>query len=148
MLADAAAAERVTVYGVAAPQHGLRVASFVPATKHVRVRDRRVDELVRFQFEKACRHWDGERLGVGKPFVFVLQVGAKEYVPFESDGATGTYWCDVPAGVVEGKDGRVSVYAVKEFGGRSGRGLSVEEYLRGKGRVGMKFEGIAAWQVV
>ena len=35
-----------------------------------------------------------------------------------------------------------------EFDGRDGRGVTLQEYKQKKGRVGMMFGGVAAWDVV
>ena len=43
----------------------------------------------------------------------------------------------------------LTLFAVTTFGDRQdARGLSVREFREGKGRVGMGFSGVAAWELV
>ena len=45
------------------------------------------------------------------------------------------------------KGGTVSVYTVETVDGKCARGLAKEEYLKAKGRKGMGFGGVAAWEL-
>lgn len=59
------------------------------------------------------------------------------------------WWVDVPAGELGTPGESLTLFAVKSFGERKdARGLSVEEFRRGVGRVGMGFVGVAGWELV
>lgn len=107
--------------------------------------------MVRFQFQKVCEHWDNARHGPGRMCVIVLAVGGvdgrkKDNVPFRTDGRV--WWADVPARELGCPGQCVSVMAVMTVGARSGRGLSVGDFVAAKGRQGMSFGGVAAWELV
>jgi hypothetical protein len=67
----------------------------------------------------------------------------RNHIPFEQ--GDGVWWCDVPTADL---GAGANIYSVTEFDGRDGRGLTVQEYRQKKGRVGMRFGGVAAWDVV
>ena len=185
--------EKLTVYGKARAANGIDPRSFTPAEKRIRLsRYTGPDaETVRFEFRKICPHWVSERQGLGKPYLFLLALGKKDYVPFQSDGQMYWSWCDVPVGKLrdvvrvardargagagacggggggaggsrgegdenhgaddgaDDEDGvKISVYALTRFGERDGRGVTMAEYLKLKGKVGMSFDAMAAWILV
>jgi hypothetical protein len=73
--------------------------------------------------------------------------GEKEdYLPFETDGRC--WWVDVPRRELGRAGQKLSAFAVTTMDGRDSRGVSVQEYRQKKGRVGMGFEGLAAWELV
>ncbi len=147
ILADAAHAAPPTVYSCVRAEHGLAERSFLPRTKRIMLCQ--CSQSLRFQFAKVCPHWDGEKVGVGKPFLFLLCWGEKdgdrEYLPFNTDGRS--WWCDVQTARLGRPETAINVYAVTSFDGRDGRGLGKEEYLRKKGRVAMGFGGVATWEL-
>ncbi|KAF2502221.1 hypothetical protein BU16DRAFT_497797 [Lophium mytilinum] len=148
MLDDAG--ERVQVYGGCFPEHGIGERTFQPEFRHVKA-DAGAGELVRFRFGKVCEHWENERCGRGKMYPMVLHVpgvggGKEDYLAFETDGRV--WWVDVPRRELGRAGQRVSVFAVTSMGGRDARGVSVGEYKSKKGRVGMGFGGVCAWDLV
>ena len=173
--------EKVKVFGKARGENGIEPRSFVPAERRICLASLGVGEAgtVRFAFHKICPHWESERQGFGKPYLFLLALGQKnkDYVPFESDGSgsgsSGYWsWCDVDvdrlrdvlrvaAGGAGGTDGaaggadgkadggvKISLYALTRLGEMDGRGVTKEEYLEKKGRVGMSFDVLAQWVLV
>ncbi|KAK5014606.1 hypothetical protein LTR39_003054, partial [Cryomyces antarcticus] len=141
--------EGPTMYDGYVTEHGLGERSFLPRSKHVPVSN--PNEVVRFQFAKVCEHWDGERNGLGKPCVFILRINNRDgkgegFLPFETNGFH--WWCDIPAAQL-GKPGQgLMLFAVTTFDGRSGRGVTVQEFKEKEGRVGMGFMGVAEWDLV
>ena len=133
----------------AVEDHGLSQTSFSPPQKRIPVN---TNEVVRFQFSKACEHWDHERNGQGKPYCMILKIngadGRKEdFVAFESNDFW--YWIDVKARDLGAPGQGVSAYAVMKVEGRDARGLTRQEYLGKKGRVAMgPFGGVAGWDLV
>ncbi|GAB7358174.1 hypothetical protein MBLNU230_g0328t1 [Neophaeotheca triangularis] len=105
---------------------------------------------IRFSFQKLCRHWDPLRNGRGPWYLYTLalsdlQASPRNHIPFREHG--GVWWCDVPVGDLGAPGATVSVNAVTKFDGREARGLTADEYLAKKGRVGMAWGGVARWEV-
>ncbi|KAG8530459.1 uncharacterized protein KY384_004962 [Bacidia gigantensis] len=145
-------AEPLRVYSGVAESEGISEASFLPRNLRVSISpSAHPGPTVRFQFAKICQHWDPVRNGKGKAFVFILAIGGvdgreKDFVPFETNGHV--WWCDVEARRLGCVGQTVSVYTVDTVNGQTGRGLSVEEYRQAKGRKGMGFGGLAAWELI
>ncbi|RDL35856.1 Cysteine proteinase [Venustampulla echinocandica] len=140
-------AEQVEQYG-AVSDHGLAPTSFAPPQKKIPVNS---GETVRFQFSKACEHWDHEKNGQGKPYCMVLRIngvdGRKEdYVAFENNDFW--WWADVPAKDLGAPGQKVNCYAVTTVNGKDARGMTRKEYLGKKGRCGMGFGGVCVWDLV
>ena len=143
-------AEPLQLFG-AIEDHGLSGTSFQPPQKHIPVSSTPGSEIIRFQFSRVCAHWDDEKNGQGKPYCMILKIngagGKKEdFVALESNSFW--YWADVRAGDLGIKGQGVSVFAVTSVDGRDARGLTREQYLGKKGRFGMGFGGICAWELV
>ena len=156
MLADV---NLLTTYSSALADHGLDLNSFTPAEKHINLsHNTGADtDTVRFQFSKICPHWDSERQGLGKPNLFILKFGGRNYVPFESDEQLYWSWVDVSVGklrdavaVMADGEKTISVVAVTRFGDEheDGKGLTKDEFLRKTGKVGMSYSYLAKWVVV
>lgn len=143
------APERLQVYGPATPEHGIGERTFQPAAKQIKVHDPQ-NPMIRFQFATVCPHWDHERNGKGKPYVMVLHYGGvddTEWTPFETDGRV--WWLDVRRTDLGAPGQKVSVFSVDKIEDRDARGVSVAEYKRKKGKVGMgPFGGVAMWELV
>ncbi|KAG0649347.1 Kyphoscoliosis peptidase [Hyphodiscus hymeniophilus] len=140
-------AEGLQLFG-AVEDHGLSQTSFSPPQKRIPINS---GEVIRFQFSKACEHWDHENNGQGKPYCMILKIngvdGRKEdFVAFENNDFW--YWADVPAKDLGAPGQGVSVFAVTSVNGEDARGLSRRDYLSKKGRCGMGFGGVAAWELV
>jgi hypothetical protein len=73
--------------------------------------------------------------------------GRKEdRVPFENNDFW--WWIDVKARDLGAPGQTVSCYAVTSVNGKDARGMTRNEYLGKKGKAGMGFAGIAAWELV
>lgn len=145
-----ARAEPLQLYG-AVEEHGLSATSFAPAQKHISLSD--PDAVIRFQFSNACEHWDHERHGAAKakPYQMILKIGGvgggkEDFVAFEKNEFW--YWADVKARDLGKRGQTVSAFAVTSVNGKDARGLTRREYLEKKGRAGMGFGGVAAWELV
>ncbi|KAF2015014.1 hypothetical protein BU24DRAFT_226750 [Aaosphaeria arxii CBS 175.79] len=138
--------ERLQVYGPATPEHNIGERSFQPERKQIKVHDPQ-NPTVRFQFATVCPHWDHERNGKGKPYVMVLNYGETEWTAFETDGRV--WWLDIKRSDLGAPGQKVSVFSVDKIEGKDARGVSVDEYRRKIGRVGMgPFGGVAMWELV
>lgn len=106
---------------------------------------------VRFSFQKICPHWDPIRNGKGPPYLFVLLIDAQEknsdrnLPPLQTNGSV--WWADVPREHLGRSGQKIMLIALTSFGGRDGRGLTLQEYQRGKGRCGWASSGIATWEI-
>ena len=114
--------------------------------------------MVRFQFSLLCQHWTLDRHGnKGRPPVFVLNTGGidgrdKDMMPLEhirgSSNGGDMWYVDIPAKELGAPGSTLTLFAITSFGNsQSPRGLTVREFREGKGRVGMAFTGVAAWQL-
>ena len=140
--------EAVQLYSVM-DKHGLGQTSFSPPQKHIPTNS---SSVVRFQFSRACEHWDNAKHGTGKPYLFLLNIkgldGRKEdWIPFENNDFW--YWIDIKACDLGAPGQAVGVYAVSSFDNKDGRGLTRREFLNRKGKCAMgPFEGICTWDLV
>lgn len=128
-------------------EEGCAGSSLAPAGRHISVRS---GEVVRFQVSKVCEHWTHERNGKGKPYLFLLTINGPDgkkadRVPLETDGFW--WWVDVHASDLGAPGQSVSLVALTSFDKRDGRGITKEEFLRLKGRVGMAWGGLAKWDL-
>ena len=144
--------ELLRVYSGVADEEGISETGFLPKYLKLPISPAaHQGPTVRFQFSRVCEHWDPVRNGPGKPFVFILAIHGidgreDDYVPFETNGMF--WWADVVPQKLGARGQTISLYTVKTVNGASGRGMSVEEYRMAKGRKGMGFGGVAAWELV
>lgn len=101
-------------------------------------------------FQKICPHWDPDRNGKGRHYLYALAIDALEkdprnHIPFETNG--DVWWCDVPVRDLGRPGQKVTIMAFTSFGGKDGRGLTVQEYRRMKGKAGWGGGYMAAWEV-
>jgi hypothetical protein len=132
-----------------ANEEGLSEFTFTPREKQIPVHGG--EATVRFQFSKVCEHWSSEKNGKGAQMLFMLKIygvdGRREdLVPLDHDGFW--WWADVPARELGAPGQKVSLFGLDTLDGRSARGVGKEEFLRKKGRCGMSWVGIAAWELV
>jgi len=118
-------------------EHGWKPTSIEPAASAIVVSGRAaLDEPnVRFAFTKVCQHWDGERAGVGKPYLPFIEIhgrgGAKdEQRPFQTDGYN--YWIDVPRAELGTPGQEIKLMYMQKLDNDDARGLTVAGYKRWK----------------
>ena len=79
---------------------------------------------------------------------------SKDHVPLEyiagpSSSGGDLWFVDILARDLGTAGQTVTLFAVTSFGNRqNARGLTVREFKEGKGKVGMGFMGVAAWELV
>lgn len=122
--------------------------TLAPAERHISVHG---GDVVRFQMSRVCEHWTHEQHGQGKPYLFLLTIngangGKGDRVPLETDGYW--WWVDIHAKDLGAPGQSVSLVALTSFNNNDGRGVTKEEFLRLKGRVGMAWSGLAKWDLV
>lgn len=149
--------EGPTVFTNAKEDYSIGEKSFYPRARNINVRQ---PGMIRFQFSLFCPHWTLDRhTRKGLPPVFIVSIEGvdgrhKDLVPMEyyprPNGQGGDTWLiDIPARELGAPGQRLTLFAVTSFGDRQdARGLTVQEFLTGKGRVGMGFVGVAAWDLV
>jgi len=150
------AVEGPTVFTNAKEDYGIGEKTFLPKSRKISVHQ---GGVVRFQFGLLCPHWTLDRhTQKGLPPVFIVSVGgpdgrSKDHIPMEhlsGNGGGGDLWyVDIPARDLGAPGQTVTLFSVASFGSRQdARGLTVREFVEGKGRVGMGFTGVAAWDLV
>lgn len=145
--------EPVRIYSGVAEREGLAERSLTPRGLHITVSPTASASVsTHFSFSRVCPHWSGVRNGQGPEYVFILSIHgldgrADDYLAFDTDGH-GAWWLDVETRILGAPGQHVSCYAVESVGGESGRGLGVDGYRHAKGRKGMGFGGVAAWELV
>ena len=146
--------EPVRVFSGAAATEGLAETKFLPKYLRIPITPSKhpgPTPTIRFQLEKVCEHWDPVRHGAGKPYVYILQIHGLDgrqgdYIPLNTNGAV--WWADIPPQTLGAPGQTVTLYTVETVAGVNARGWTVEEYLGAKGRKGMGFNGVAAWELV
>ncbi|KAI5368004.1 Putative transglutaminase, Thioredoxin domain, Thioredoxin-like superfamily [Septoria linicola] len=132
-----------------ATEEGLAKTSLCPVDGKINLSQQ--GPTVRFSFQKICPHWDPIKNGPGSPYLFVLLLDAqkddreKNCPPFNTNGEV--WWCDVPTHHLGRSGQKVMLIGLTEFGGRDGRGLTIQEFQRKKGRSGWASAGIAQWEI-
>lgn len=129
-------------------EEGLSSKTFQPVSGKIALAQQ--GPTVRFAFQKICPHWDPVRCGKGPYYLYVLHLEGldgtqRNHVPFETNG--DVWWCDVPARDLGRPGQKAQIYTVTKFDNKDGRGLTIEEYRRKKGRVGYSFGGVCKWEV-
>ncbi|KAH7380231.1 hypothetical protein DE146DRAFT_749158 [Phaeosphaeria sp. MPI-PUGE-AT-0046c] len=141
---------RVQVMSDCSLEHGVAERSIYPSDLRLKVRDPSAPPVIRFQFSTLCAHWDHERHGKGKPYVMLLSVAGRDgrntkYLPFNTDGKT--WWLDVERVELGAAGQKISINAVTEFCGKSGRGLSYEKWINKKA-YSCQFGVLCMWELV
>lgn len=142
--------EKVKIYTGCKEEHGLDEESFLPKRKHLQVRGAPASQRVQFMFRKYCEHWDNERMGAGKPYVFLLDVGGRDgrerkKIPFQTNG--DHWWVDVATQDLGCSGQTISVYALTTVDGKNARGWTPQQWEAAVGRKSMSWTGVAAWQL-
>lgn len=130
-------------------EEGIAVESFRPLAKHLSVRD--TQPFVRFQFNKVCTHWDNERHGKGKHYVYILETGGLDgrdpkKLPFQTNGMF--WWVDVPPRELGAAGQQVKIAAVNSFDGGDGRGVTPALFKEKVGRCGMGWGYVALFELI
>ena len=146
------AGEPVQICTAAPTDHGLAETSFRPCKRAIDV-SRAGPNPVRFQFEKACPHWDFAVHGPGEPYAFTLAIHGRggnrdDHVPLERSADGGLWWCDLPASELGRAGQTIGLNAVTIVDGRDARGLSPDGFRAVLGKKSMAWGGVAMWELV
>ncbi|KAL4762485.1 uncharacterized protein BDW70DRAFT_28368 [Aspergillus foveolatus] len=141
-----------------AKKHSIGERSFRPAAARISIRE---PGPMRFQFNLICEHWSLERHSRAKPGLFLLMIHGldgrqDDRLPLTrwrgpgSSGGGDVWYVDVLDPRTLGAPGqKVQLAVLTKFGDlEDARGVTVEEYQRQVGRVGMAWAYIAEWELV
>jgi hypothetical protein len=149
--------EAPTVFTNAKEDYYIGEKSVTPPNRQISVN---YGGTVRFQFSLICPHWTLDGHGnKGPPPVFFVMVGGvdgrnKDSVPLEYIKAPAgqggdTWYVDIDSRELGAPGQTITLFAVSRFDkSEDCRGLTVRQFLDGKGRVAMGFTGVAAWDLV
>ncbi|KAL5119871.1 hypothetical protein ACEQ8H_002232 [Pleosporales sp. CAS-2024a] len=140
---------RVQVMSGCSTEHGVAEQSIYPQQLTIKIRAPAEPSTIRFQFSTMCAHWDHQRHGQGLPYVMLLSVAGRDgrntqYLPFHTDGKT--WWLDVERLELGAPGQKISVNAVTEFCGKSGRGLSYQTW-NNKKAYSCQFGVLCMWEL-
>ncbi|KAI9667306.1 MAG: hypothetical protein M1821_000121 [Bathelium mastoideum] len=132
---------------------GLRRASIEPCTRDIPASRAMSCHHTRFRFGMVCPHWTAARNGPGPAYVFVLKAPGlgdpskmRDFMALDTDGRQ--WWAEVQTQRLGKPGDSVELFAVTSWDGRDGRGVSVEEFRRRQGTVGMGWGALARWELV
>ncbi|KAL2819756.1 hypothetical protein BJX63DRAFT_360921 [Aspergillus granulosus] len=141
-----------------AKKHSIGERSYRPASEQISIHQ---PGPLRFQFNLICEHWTLERHTRAKPGLFLLMIHGVDgrqadrlpLTHWRGSGPAGggdVWYVDVPDPRMLGAPGQKAQLAVlTKFGNQEdARGVTVEEYQRQVGRVGMAWAYIAEWELV
>lgn len=124
-------------------EEGISAASFRPRSSPLALDSQAPS--TRFSFQKICPHWDPLRNGKGAYFLYLLDIeGTKERRVFRTNGEV--WWCDVPTRDLGSTGRRIAIMVVTDFEGKSGRGLTAEQW-ENPTIGGGSFGGVCHWLV-
>ncbi|KAG6034759.1 hypothetical protein E4U41_006397 [Claviceps citrina] len=129
-------------------QEGLSEESVEPKNKDISVNS---GQAVRFQFSHHCEHWTSQKTGLGKPALFLLSIHGldgrrDDLIPVETNGFW--HWVDMDARGLGTPGQSVEILKLDTMDGADGRGVTAEEFLSKRGRVGMSWSYVARWDLV
>ncbi|CAD6445731.1 cc18e0dc-3590-46ea-8bd3-a7a057b9a70f [Sclerotinia trifoliorum] len=141
--------EPLQIFSSPEDHHGISQTSIAPPQRHMQASPTS-NEIIRFQFSKICTHYDFERNGPGKPYCMLLKIGGidgrkEDMIPFEFDGFW--WWVDVRVKELGARGQTISLFAITSVNGEDARGMTKREYEVKKGKCGMGFAGVAAWEL-
>ncbi|KAL5343558.1 hypothetical protein BJX70DRAFT_114751 [Aspergillus crustosus] len=141
-----------------AKKHSIGEQSFRPCGEQISIRQA---GPIRVQFNLICEHWSLERRSRTKPGLFLLMIHGidgreDDRLPlthWQGPGPNGggdVWYVDVPDARSLGAPGqKVQLAVLTKLGKQEdARGVTVEEYQRQVGRVGMAWAYIAEWELV
>lgn len=129
-------------------REGMDVNYVLPAAKRIPVHG---GETVRFQFRRACEHWNPEKNGPGKPYIFALKYGVpddderEKIVPLENDGYW--YWLDVPVRDLGLPGQTIMLVALQTINGDDARGFSKERWMDLYPYCGYSYAYLVQWDL-
>jgi hypothetical protein len=129
LLGDTNGQTPVQTFGNITTDEGIDEHSVSPRIKQISVND--PQPHVRFQFNKVCQHWDNERNGKGKHYLYVIFLPegngrpARE-VPLQTNGCF--WWVDIRPSELGVPGQEIKLGAVTTCKGRDGRGMVASDY--------------------
>lgn len=135
-------------FGNMTVDEGIDDHSMKPAVKQISISG--PQPYVRFQFNKICPHWDNEKNGKGKHYMYLLFLPAgngkpARELPLQTNGQF--WWVDVPPGDLGEADQEIKLGTLTTWNGRDARGMVPSEYVK-KGGCSWAFAFAAIWELV
>jgi hypothetical protein len=148
LLGDTNGQTPVQTFGNMTTDEGIDEHSVSPRIKQISVND--PQPYVRFQFNKVCQHWDNERNGKGKHYLYLIFLPegngrpARE-VPLQTNGYF--WWVDIRPSELGVPGQEIKLGTVTTWKGRDGRGMIASDYDKTGGFSGA-YAFAAIWKLV
>lgn len=148
LLGDTHGQQQVQTFGNMTTDEGIDDHSISPRIKQISVSD--PQPYIRFQFNKVCQHWDNERNGKGKHYLYLIMLPegngrpARE-IPLQTNGYF--WWVDIRPSELGAPGQEIKLGTVTNWKGRDGRGMVASDYDKTGGFSGAYAFG-AIWQLV
>ncbi|KAG9654089.1 hypothetical protein KCU64_g7448, partial [Aureobasidium melanogenum] len=148
LLGDTNGQAAVQTFGNMTTDEGIDEHSVSPRIKQISVND--PQPYVRFQFNKVCQHWDNERNGKGKHYLYLIFLPesngrpARE-VPLQTNGYF--WWVDLRPSELGQPGQEIKLGTVTDWKGRDGRGMVASDYNKQGGFSGA-YAFAAIWDLV
>lgn len=148
LLGDTNGQAPVQTFGNMTTEEGIDENSVSPRIKQISVND--PQPYIRFQFNKVCPHWDNERNGKGKHYLYLIFLPegngrpARE-VPLQTNGYF--WWVDVRPSELGQAGQEIKLGTVTTWKGRDGRGMVESDYNKQGGFSGA-YAFAARWELV
>jgi hypothetical protein len=148
LLGDTNGQTPVQTFGNMTMDEGIDDHSVSPRVKQISVSD--PQPYVRFQFNKICQHWDNERNGKGKHYLYLIFLPesngrpARE-LPLQTNGYF--WWVDVRPSELGAPGQEIKLGTVTSWKGRDGRGMVASGYDKTGGFSGA-YAFAAIWTLV
>ncbi|KAI4765446.1 hypothetical protein E4T52_01740 [Aureobasidium sp. EXF-3400] len=138
----------VQTFGNMTTDEGIDDHSVSPRIKQISVSDSQ--PYIRFQFNKVCQHWDNERNGKGKQYLYLIFLSEgngrpPREVPLQSNGYF--WWVDIRPSELGAPGQEIKLGTVTNWKGRDGRGMVASDYDKTGGFSGA-YAFAAKWELV
>jgi hypothetical protein len=148
LLGDTNGWEPLQTFGNMTTDEGIDEHSIMPRNKQISAND--PEAYMRFQMNKVCVHWDNERNGKGKNYLYLVFLPAGKgrparEVPLQTNGQF--WWVDVRPDELGEAGQEIKLGTVTTWNGRDGRGMMASEYDK-QGGFSCSYAFAARWELV
>ncbi|CAD0081896.1 unnamed protein product [Aureobasidium vineae] len=148
LLGDTHGQDVVQTFGNMTTDEGIDDHSVSPRVKQISVNDSQ--PYIRFQFNKVCQHWDNERNGEGKHYLYLIFLPEgngrpPREIPLQTNGYF--WWVDIRPSELGQPGQEIKLGTVTNWKGRDGRGMVESDYNKEGGFSGA-YAFAARWELV